>query len=275
MAYLTTLPSNDTYEHCTFAPISSTATDWEIEFSVINPESGTTFITKRSTNLRDYVRLYVAGSGEQLLLRADNVSHEFLWPKGSTYERDDQLHVYKVTSSSGVLSATLDGVVADSTITATVSFSGHDRFFDINGSNGSPFALSYFKFTEAGTLVNHWDAASAGGTGSTLPDIVGTSDATLVNFPVDDSQWGPVLVPSTTLTNGPLEPGKAITGTYANYTAAPTTLTLTDSEGNSITPAVTVDDTAKTFAFTMPALAEAVTAGTSLLFGDVTIELST
>ena len=84
--------------------------------------------------------------------------------------------------------------------------------------------------------------------------------------------------PSVTLDDDAFEPGEAITGTYANYDSAPTVVTLTDSEDNTISSAseitdLVIDDAAKTYAFTMPARITSGT-GTTLLRGDITVELT-
>jgi len=79
--------------------------------------------------------------------------------------------------------------------------------------------------------------------------------------------------PSVTLDDSAFEPGKAITGTYANYASAPTVVTLTDSAGNTLTPAVTINDNAKTFSTAYPARITTGT-GTTLLRGSVTLELT-
>ena len=82
--------------------------------------------------------------------------------------------------------------------------------------------------------------------------------------------------PSVTTTDT-LQPGEDFTLTATNYASAPVSpVTLTDSEGSTITVPVTISGSGPyTAVGTMPTLAEAVTAGTSLLFGDVTIELTT
>lgn len=85
-----------------------------------------------------------------------------------------------------------------------------------------------------------------------------------------------VPVPAITV-SGSLEPGAALSGTFENFAGTPTTLTITDSEGNSISSGTEITDLvvspAGTFTFTMPALPSS---GSSqgLLFGDVTLELS-
>jgi len=88
----------------------------------------------------------------------------------------------------------------------------------------------------------------------------------------------PEAGPSVTLDDSAFEPGKAITGTYANYTSAPTVVTLTDSEDNAISSAseitdLVIDDVAGTYAFTMPDRITTGT-GTTLLRGPVTLELT-
>ena len=82
--------------------------------------------------------------------------------------------------------------------------------------------------------------------------------------------------PAVTTTDT-LQPGTEFTLTATNFASAPVSpVTLTDTEGSTITVAVTISGSGPyTAVGTMPTLAEAVTAGTSLLFGDVTIELST
>ena len=79
--------------------------------------------------------------------------------------------------------------------------------------------------------------------------------------------------------DGDLQPGSAFTLTYSSYTAIPVSpVTMTDTNGNSITVAVTVSDTdtsgvhSGTAVGTMPALPTSGTAS-SLLFGDLTIGL--
>ncbi|MDP4546496.1 hypothetical protein [Marinobacter sp. MDS2] len=91
----------------------------------------------------------------------------------------------------------------------------------------------------------------------------------------------PVPTPTVTL-SADLQPGASFTLTYSDYDSAPVSpVTITDSNGNSITVAVTISDTVDgsskhggTATGTMPALPSSGTA-TGLLFGTVTIELGT
>lgn len=84
--------------------------------------------------------------------------------------------------------------------------------------------------------------------------------------------------PSASLDDDILEPGKAMTGTYANFASAPTAVTVTDSGGNSISSAteitdLVINDTAKTYGFTVPARRTSGT-GKTLLRGPCTVELT-
>ena len=88
-------------------------------------------------------------------------------------------------------------------------------------------------------------------------------------------------VPTVTVSDD-LQPGASFTLNYSNYDSAPVSpATITDSNGNSLTVAVTISDTVDgngrhggAATGTMPALPSSGTA-TGLLFGTVTIELGT
>lgn len=91
---------------------------------------------------------------------------------------------------------------------------------------------------------------------------------------------GVTAEPSISIT-GDLTPGGAFTIDYSDFTAIPVSpATLTDSQGNAITVAVTINDTdtggvhSGTADGTMPALPGSGSA-TGLLFGTVTVELTT
>ena len=101
--------------------------------------------------------------------------------------------------------------------------------------------------------------------------------------PADDAGMNAIRIyemvntdPAVTTTDT-LQPGTEFTLTATNFASPPVSpVTLTDSAGNTITVPVTISGSGPyTAVGTMPTIAEAVTAGTSLLFGDVTIELST
>ena len=117
---------------------------------------------------------------------------------------------------------------------------------------------------------------SATGVQPILVDTTSGNNATGESFPTDGSAWEVAATPAVTTTDT-LQPGESFTLTATNYASAPVSpVTFTDSAGSTITVPVTISGSGPyTAVGTMPTLAEAVTAGTSLLFGDVTIELST
>jgi hypothetical protein len=51
-----------------------------------------------------------------------------------------------------------------------------------------PVDLYFIQFSKLGSVISRFDAIDTS-TGSTIPDTVGSNSGTLVNFPVDDSQW--------------------------------------------------------------------------------------
>jgi len=169
----------------------------------------------------------------------------------------------------------VNGASAGVTTQSSATF---NQLMKLNSGNTDAFlgGLYYVEMGNSSGATNRWENTT--GTGSTFTDSVGSNDGTLVNFPTDDSQWvsfdGPAATVTTTDT---LQPGEEFTLTATNYASAPVSpATLTDSAGSTITVPVTISGSGPyTAVGTMPTLAEAVTAGTSLLFGDVTIELST
>lgn len=148
------------------------------------------------------------------------------------------------------------------------------------GSQTWNAGIASIEFT--GTYDRFYSAAASGYTGSEFKDANSAAVMTLVNFPTDDSQWeGPATAGITT--SDTLQPGSSFTLTATNFASAPVSpVTLTDSAGSTMTVAVTISGSGPyTAVGTMPTLAEAVTAGNSILFTpdgaapDVTIELST
>lgn len=109
-----------------------------------------------------------------------------------------------------------------------------------------------------------------------------TLDAVSVNAVFDFIQVIDATEPGPTVEiTGDLQPGASFTLNYSNYDAIPVSpVTITDSNNNSITVAVTINDTVTegkhggTATGTYPALPSSGT-GTGLLFGNVTVELNT
>lgn len=66
--------------------------------------------------------------------------------------------------------------------------------FDVIGREGTTGYINgdlyYVDYSTTNSGANYFcDPSASGGTGSTLPDTVGSNDGTLINFPTDNSQW--------------------------------------------------------------------------------------
>ena len=83
-----------------------------------------------------------------------------------------------------------------------------------------------------------------------------------------------VVPPSLTVTQSELNPGGTISGTYSDYGTVPTTLTLSDGTNTLTIPAPTIDDGAKTFSGTVPALPSSGTAAYIQFLENATVELT-
>ena len=172
-----------------------------------------------------------------------------------------------------LLSGAAEGDIFDVRCFGSSSTGGRITEFEVNGDSqdlaiGGSQTTNDVRFANvtanaSGEVVIQYREAS-GSTGTAYANALYIADAAAPD-------------PSVTLDNGTLEPGTEFTLTATNYASAPVSpATLTDSAGSTITVAVTISGSGPyTAVGTMPTLAEAVTAGTSLLFGDVTIELST
>ena len=176
--------------------------------------------------------------------------------------------------------------------TITPSWGGDTLYLvaGASGRGGSPFGTTPASYTSetgvsgknsnnkgTGLMFGHREGASAE---ESPGDLVCSTYNEMEAITIAVKGSGPVP-PSITLTNGDLEPGKAITGTASNFTSAPTALTATDADGNSISSASEITDLVVTstggesydIAFTMPDRITTGT-GTTLLRGDITVELT-
>jgi len=157
----------------------------------------------------------------------------------------------------------------------------------VAGRNGGAFVATPAGYTAITDSINSVDTSNRGISVATgFKELTGLTD-TPGDFDNDSNFMyryagtfairGASTAPAATLDDSAFEPGEAITGTYANYDGAPTVVTLTDSEDNTISSAseitdLVIDDAAKTYAFTMPDRITTGT-GTTLLRGDITLEL--
>lgn len=172
---------------------------------------------------------------------------------------------------------------------------GYNRIV-ISGPTNTAFSVECYAHGLAGRVIEIWlnggtrQSIDIGTTSETLT-FTGTTDGSGVatleygNGPgsagppyLNAFQITPVPGPTATL-DSDLSPGAAITGSYANFPSDPTTLTLTDSQGNSISSAVEITDLvidtgAETFSFTMPALPTSGSQNSILMENDIQVELT-
>lgn len=199
-------------------------------------------------------------------------------PAGGTMD----ISVYDVTD--GIDNAILMG--SQSVAGAVANAANEDAATTtISLEPGKDYAISFKASADVTTNVGYLMS------GSSFSSIDGTSPfaSEWDDASNDDSQWSVYALteagaptPSVSIT-GPLQPGASISGTYSNFAAAPTALTLTDSGDNSISSATEITDLnisdngdgTGSFTFTMPGLPAAGNSQSSLLFGDVTAELTT
>ena len=105
---------------------------------------------------------------------------------------DGNVHTYRLEhDAGGAWRAYRDGSLfgsgtfSSSTVAAPLIWIGQGN----NSSNTfCSMDLEYLEVTGV-TNAQKWNADLSGGTGSTLPTTSGTNQATLINFPTDNSQW--------------------------------------------------------------------------------------
>ena len=105
---------------------------------------------------------------------------------------DGNVHTYRLEhDSGGAWRAYRDGSLfgsgtfSSSVVAAPLIWIGQGN----NGSNTfCSMDLEYLEVTGP-TNAQKWDANLSSGTGTTLPTTSGTNQATLINFPTDNSQW--------------------------------------------------------------------------------------
>lgn len=117
------------------------------------------------------------------------------------------IRVERLTASS--LAFTIPEISLDETIEGPAEAPDLYRLLansgGVFGTNGK---LYYFEIGNSSGATDYFNPASANGTGTVLPNDIGTVDATLVNFPNDDSaNWGietatPTNPSPTIVTNG-------------------------------------------------------------------------
>jgi len=168
-----------------------------------------------------------------------------------------------------------DEKLYDLRFAASIAIAGRGISFQLDGANEKIIECYDDDLSAASRVgaIEYLSVSPASGVIDVEWEGINNSTGYLSALGISDEQ-----PPTATVDDNALEPGKAITGTYANYTSAPTAVTLTDSEGNTVSSAseitdLVIDDGAETYAFTMPDRITTGT-GTTLLRGDITVELT-
>lgn len=203
MAYLLRFDGND--DHVTlnsevggaFADRNDIAQDWVLEFQF-----------KRSgSDSYSHWFFDVDGSREDAVYRASDglfrlrlIAGDVTWNGVTTNTTDPAtFRIIKAGGSNAyellVDDGTGGGFVSYGTDTASVQIFN----FDVIGKSGASSSIDgdlyYVSYTTTNSGVDFYaDPSASGGTGSILPDTIGSNDGTLVNFPTDNSQW--VFYPS-------------------------------------------------------------------------------
>lgn len=105
---------------------------------------------------------------------------------------DTTFRTYRLEhDAGGAWRAYRDGsLISSGTYATSNAFVALGLFFRIHPTSTGYIAcnLEYCTVTGLGNSAS-WQADLSGGTGSTLPTVGGTNNATLINFPTDNSQW--------------------------------------------------------------------------------------
>jgi len=190
------------------------------------------------------------------------------------------------SAEASVVLNSIPGLVSGTTYTATATGeAGNTAINFLTATSASAYAsdpvwtfssglnrVTDFPNSQKNTCIAAYTTSIASADENFSITYTGSQDPGAFQGVVVLSEAAPAVTTTDTL-----QPGTEFTLTATNYASAPVSpATLTDSEGSTITVPVTISGSGPyTAVGTMPTLAEAVTAGTSLLFGDVTIELST
>jgi hypothetical protein len=91
--------------------------------------------------------------------------------------------------ASGVWEAFLDGVSLGTQAISNNFTTNQWLRLGPTATANACFAQAYYFETSVGGVVRTWDANLSNGTGSILPTNDGVNQGTLLNFPIDGSQW--------------------------------------------------------------------------------------
>lgn len=239
--------AKDAVGHVDVSVSATTNAVWNVKFKMKAPPlSGADRVYTLlglSANIRNSIQIEdnVTTSTNAIVVRASGLTRTLDCPDNDfTVEKD-----YEIDSDGTSTRLYIDGVLtytnpASSALDTTLNFIGK-RTTIVDPA----WDLYYLQLTNGVTLAEDFQPDDANGTGSILPNRVGT-DGTLTNLPTDGSQWGSFN--SLTPDQLTVKPGDAITWT-TNLTSL-TAAWLQDSNGSQYA-LTSVTDTGGT----IPALA--------------------
>lgn len=106
--------------------------------------------------------------------------------------QDGNVHTYRLEhDSGGAWRAYRDGTLISSGTFSTTTTAAPLIWIGQGNNSSNSFCSMDLEYLEVTGVTNaqKWDANLSGGTGTTLPTTSGTNQATLINFPTDNSQW--------------------------------------------------------------------------------------
>lgn len=92
--------------------------------------------------------------------------------------------------ASNIITIAVDGAVMPGTINSGTGSTFNTLLTELSETNArNPLNLYSMKVWIAGVLTHHWDPSASGGTGTTLIDVVGGNNGTLINYTNDADAW--------------------------------------------------------------------------------------
>lgn len=153
----------------------------------------TLFFIGNNEDTNNFIQMTSAG----IKFRAQSGSNAFV-DTGFSYPTEGSTIVVRAEKVASGYDITIDGVSIG--IDADSLPLRVNQFF-ATGASGNVSAFDLFRVsisTDGGSSVtNEYLPINSGGTGSNLPDSVGSAEGSLVGFPTDDSQWGGTYPPVT------------------------------------------------------------------------------
>lgn len=156
--------------------------------------------------------------------------------------QDGNVHTYRLEhDASGAWRAYRDGSLFGSGTFTSSAVATNQGWIGQGNNSSNTFCSMDLEYLEVTGVTNSqkWDANLSGGTGTTLPTTSGTNQATLINFPTDNSQWIFFSSGQTVAVNGQLP---KITGSLTLNEINPSYVVSVSGQLPKITGALTLNE---------------------------------